>query len=307
MHPFFIRNRMQDYIDDLLTQNEKEDFEQAIQFHSDLQNELVELQEQRKLLKEYGQIQAPEHLSAKILEEIDSPRVTRNGANNNLWFVFGIVVASVFFYVVIPQSPDTELTTPTEIDNAQIFPIPNDIVLPTKPSVIDRDSTVVEPIPDIVEYAPEPVVEKSRQNKSSNESHKEEKKQSNQVTFVIDPPAEAYVADWEVIETKKKSKRSSPSSKYYKIRQAESNVLFALEKIAKSSNGRLENTTGSLLKPTMLSEQNNFRKAVIVVPLVELNVVDQKLRQIGAKYNRDSVIKKNGKAIFPVEVTYKFY
>ena len=59
MNPFFIRNRLQDYIDDDLSPSERHEFEQGIQNHPELQLELQTLQEQRQLLKTHGQFNAP--------------------------------------------------------------------------------------------------------------------------------------------------------------------------------------------------------------------------------------------------------
>jgi len=289
MNPFFIRNRLQDYIDEDLSPSERNDFERAIQDHPELQQELQDLQNQKRLLQQHGQNTAPDYLAEQILSKIDAlPAPTQRAANNNLWFLVATAVASVTLFLIIPQNSNKTFQTQITVENAQI--IPNDIILPKSQTV--SEEPIVEDEPSRIENTKPP---------STKPAKKKTKNLSG--TFIIDSP---YREDWEgeVIELK-----SHPDidSNAYQIRLAEENILFALSDIAIAAGGQMNDNKGNRITPTPLTYERGFRQLNIIVPVDKAQGVDQKLRQLGAIFRHQSVSSQNGQAIFPVEVTYKFY
>jgi hypothetical protein len=294
MNRFFIRNRIQDYLDNNLSPAERSDFENGIVHHPDLQQELDDLIKQQSLLLEYGSHTAPDHLAEQILSSIDGLPATRvTSANNNHWFFLSTVAIAALLFLIIPNRAENQMEPPKNVNNASVFPLPNDIVLPKR--------TVLEIKPQNVEK------QSSRGSKKVPEKATTNTQKTNpKVVFRIDTPDQPYVADWEgeVIEL-----NSSTKAEYeaYQIRHAEENALFVLAQIATVSGGSLLTLKGKAVEPSLLTYENGFRKLNIVVPIENLNLVDQKLRQLGAVYRQQSVTSTNGQAIFPVEVTYKFY
>ena len=59
MNAFFIKNRLQDYVDDTLSAETKAEIDQAIIHHPELLEELKQLQQQRSLMLDHGQEMAP--------------------------------------------------------------------------------------------------------------------------------------------------------------------------------------------------------------------------------------------------------
>jgi len=292
---FFIRNRLQDYLDNNLSLAERSDLEKGIVNHPDLQQELDDLIKQRSLLLEYGKQTAPDHLKEQILSSIDALPLTRTTpANNNHWFFLSTVAVAALLFIIIPDRTENQVEPPKNVTNASVIPLPNDIVLP-KRTVLENKQQKIE------EQAPSKDTKKVSEKAEPNP-----KKKSPTIVFRIDTPDKPYIPDWEgeVIELS-----SSTQAEYeaYQIKQAEENALFVLTQIATNSSGSLQTLKGKVVEPKLLTYENGFRKLNIVVPIENLNIVDQKLRQLGAVYRQQSVSSSNGQAIFPIEVTYKFY
>ena len=93
----------------------------------------------------------------------------------------------------------------------------------------------------------------------------------------------------------------------YLIRLAEDDILFRLEEISQRYNGSMLTMSGTRLNAFALTPENGFRRLKILVPVEHANPVDQQLRQLGAIFRQNSVNAEGGYAVFPIEITHKFY
>ena len=70
MNKFLLRNRIQDYVDNELSETEKREVEQALHQHPDVMEEITLYQDQRERLLTTGPLQAPSKLLDNILIEV---------------------------------------------------------------------------------------------------------------------------------------------------------------------------------------------------------------------------------------------
>ena len=305
MNAFLLKNRIHDYIDGELTADERREFESALVDHPDLIEEIETLQQQRNSMLELGQVQAPEHLLANILAEVETVPTAANQPRGVQYTPFILAAAVVLFaWIAIPSVRNEHTTMPANVKGAQlILPTVNAIQLP-ETSPIEEANKHLEELSSKSETKPTSSLPKSTPSPSA--SPKQKTKQQRNPTFVIKTPDTPYVAEWEdghLIEVSQNT--FAPDA--FQFRKAPAKLLFTLEKLATAYNGQLKSSNGEAFSTVELTNFSPRAKCELWVPTEHVAIVNQKLTEMGGQFFDETIQQSNGFAIFKIDARYEYY
>lgn len=307
MNPFFVRNRIQRYLDHELSEQERLEMEQALEEHPNILEEVQELEAQRLFLSEYGIKKAPKDLLTNILDEIEEEPLPiptkRTAANNFRWYLLS-AVALALFAVFLPSNPTKKLDQEINVKSARSLPIPNIIELPPREPAKTERTAPAKTTTETTSKTPK--TESTTSTKNTTRSPRSSRPQ--QLNFVIGTPENPYAATWEETTThtiEPVISKAHPDS--YQIRMAPEDILFRLQSLAQSTGGQLISAKGKTLSPFHLNSENGFQTVKIVVPQENYSTIDENLRQLGGTTSLETLPIENGQVSFPIVVYYQFY
>lgn len=311
MNEFFIKNRLHDYVDSALSAETKSEIDQAIIDHPELLKELEQMQEQRSMMLDHGQTQAPSHMLENIWAQLESepiPAANQSPSTNSLWIWSGAIAVVMLAWWLIPHNPlPTESSEPL-VKGAQSIPILNPVQLPTTSPIEQsqkQHSTDVEPvvpiddIPEIIEIEENSLQQKTPKRPTNVKSQ----------TFVIQTPDAPYFAEYEqdvhIIEIEGEHPEHDES--YFAFSFAPSNILHQLNALAIAHNGLLLSMDGDQLTPYNLSATTPIASVELHIPVSKVSKANDELRQLGGRFSGETIDEINGYGVFKIQLNHQNY
>ena len=309
MNKFLLKNRLHDYVDGELTLEERREMESALPQHPDLLKEIEEIQTQRNLMLEIGSVAAPSGLLENILKEVDTiPKVANKPRSNQYLPFVAVITAALFAWIIIPSTQSVNKEVPPELKGAQVLlPTVNSITLP-KTSPIEEAHKHLQQLEKANEHNN---VQKAPPNNTTVPSTPTKTKarkstSTKHPTFVIKTPDSPYVPEWEeghIIEVTEAE--FAPDA--FQFKSAPANILIQLDKLATSVEGSMKATNGTPFSAVELTNYSPRAKCELWVPIDAVNVVNQKLTEMGGQFFDETIQQSDGYAIFKIDVRYKYY
>jgi anti-sigma factor RsiW len=332
MDPFFASNRLSDYLDGHLSEEESADIAAAIASDASLRAEYESLKRAVTMLRTHGPSTAPDGFHDTLMEHIGAER--RPGVLVQLRAAFrqvplealALAAAAVIVVVVLldPSAPSDGAPTIVDARGGAVAPISDiepaaDLSLPTASASAAPAAPVAAPPP--------------RQQVAPSIAQKPK----------MTPPTEAYVPDWEKPALPVASTPDTPpiptddlggsadsfdsmddinvtpdeltggvqaevSTPYeYRISLSDAEVLFSLQQLAQSAGGRLLDHLGEPLSARSLTAEQNYARVQLVVPPGRAEQIHTRLKELGGR----AVMPANGTPLygaqyvaFVIEVSY---
>lgn len=296
MNPLFARNRISDYLDNELSEQEIEQFESALESSEALRKEVAAIKNSIQLLKQTGPAQAPPDFMDNILATIQTTSVEplRKGklqTNTFLWPTL-IAAAALFTIIVIPDAPVAppaahmggilEITQPKPLD------LP--VNAPSAYELLENHQPVIQP---------QTVSEAASVTSPETTTESPTKRTTPSVSFIPETP---YVPEWE--EKSEPINMPENVDDSYMFRFASADVLFTLQALAHRYSGSLLDENKNKLEPYQLNNDNNFARVHLIVPFDQWMVVDEALRHLDAEFGHQLRIEGDNATLFIVEATY---
>ncbi len=301
MNEFFIKNRLHDYADNTLTTKEKIDIDIALPKHPELMRELKEIQDLRESLIEKGSLKAPDNLFDSILLQTETiPLPSANSNWPSFFSASGLAAAVILIgWFLIPQNPNPKPENQSLIKAAQTVPSINVISIPTS-SPIEQVEVDKE---DVLSEKPQ----KSPSEPSAKDYPQNNTNKKSKTTYVIPSPETPYFSPVEEdvyqlnIDV---GTTQTVSPEMVTISFAHYRLLFTLQSLAQSNNGRLLSSDGGVLNPFDLSSETPSVRISIEVPESNVSKVYDELRQQGGSYLTESTNQNQEIRLIDIDVRF---
>ena len=330
MDSFFASNRLSDYIDGQLTDEEAAEVAAALDADPALRAEHDAMRHAVGLLRKHGPATAPPDLHANIMAQVGQQ--PRTGVVVQLRDFFrqipleAVALAAAALIVVVvlldPSAPTDGAPSMVDARGGAIGINPDieaagDLDLPT------ASASPTAPAPRTEAPPPPARTKEAVAQKPSLDAKKRG----------ITPPSEAYVPDWERQEqvplpettgsdsedTKGAETASTADTMSdinvtpdeltggvkvdvatpyeYRITLSDAEVLFSLQQLAQSAEGRLLDSGGSAMVARSLTEEQNYARVQLVVPPGKADQVHKRLKELGGR----AVLPTNGTPLYGAE------
>jgi len=304
MDPFFAKNRLSDYLDGQLSDEEAAEVRRALEEDTALREDFESLSATVSLLRKHGPTTAPDGFHERVMAQVSAQPTGRLVVLRNFFRQVPVeaiaLAAAAVLVIVIVGNPGNDIAgpalspPPVEVKGgaaapqARIMPS-QDLELPlglSEPVAAPATSTA-PPRPEVVS------------------------KPKTLQKVAVEPPPEAYVAEWEQQDTTdayaagEKSPGSATAETddvpdtprelfgglsaetatpyQYRITLGDAQVLYSLEQLAQRTSGRLLDSSGSPLSAHPLNVEENFMRVQLVVPPGQADTVHEWLKSLGAK------------------------
>lgn len=336
MDPFFASNRLSDYIDGQLSDEEAAEIARALDTNPALRAEYDAMQQAVSLLRTHGPTTAPPDFHANVMAAVGAQG--RPGVVVQLRDFFrqvpleavALAAAAIIVVVVLldPSAPpDDGAPAMVDVRGGAVAPIAD--IEPAADFTLPSASASAQPAPA---PAPAPAAEAKPSPSTSLASKLEG----------IETPKEAYVPDWErkaeipMPTTEPEPEPASATTEdagadamenvkvtpdeltggvqadvatpyEYRITLGDADVLFSLQQLAQSAEGRLLDHRGEPMAARALTEEQNYARVQLVVPPGKAEQVHARLKELGGR----AVMPANGTPLygaqyvaFVIEVSY---
>ena len=248
--------------------------------------------------------EAPASIMENVLAEIsaDPHQEKATAANNNIWVGVIAVAACALIWMITTSPPATQSAQPSL---ANPLPDINPIVLPTG-SAIERHQHIKKQQAFEKEVLEAPTRSATKASKKANATTKI----PSALNQKIRPPSEPLTASWEqglekeIEVSTMLSHLEQAEMEAIQFRLAPANMLFLLEAITTEHGGQMLDSSQRSLKPYSLSNEQNFQRLELLVAPSEADTVVGKLRQLGGQFRQNSLERRAGKAVIPIEVSH---
>ena len=254
MNAFFIKNRLQDYVDDTLSAETKAEIDQAIIHHPELLEELKQLQQQRSLMLDHGQEMAPPQMLEDIWSRLESepiPAANQPAPSQSWWIWGGAVVAVMLVWWLVPHNPIEKESSQVMVKGAQSIPTLNPVQLPTTSPIEQSNQQRTADVSPVVPLDDTPEIIEVKEPETKRQNTKPTLPKSGQ-TFVIQTPDTPYFAEHEqdvhIIEVEGDHHEHDES--YFSFAFAPSDILHQLHTLAIRHDGQLLSKEAQLTPTT---------------------------------------------------------
>lgn len=286
MDPFFARNRLSAYIDGALSEREAAELADAIASDEALREEYEAMRQAVGLLRREGPTRAPTGFHARVLGAVEGEPMPAGTVVRlrQLWNripleAVALAAAAAVVVLVIQGRPDPEAA-----DDA-----------PTE-ALADKDAGVPPPPP--LRQDPSPPAEGGSAAPAAPAARPAASLEAERASVPAAAPAaaptpvspksqqksaglEPYVASWE--KGGAGSSDGGLATTYgYRLRISSPEVLFNLSSIAENAGGEVRDGAGRLLKPRLLTQDDDYEQTLLAVPLAEADSVRGHLEALGS-------------------------
>ena len=278
MDPFFARNRLSAYLDGALTEREASEIAEAIAADPSLRSEYEAMKTAVEMLRREGPTRAPSGFHARVLGAVETepaPSGTivrlQRAWNRVPLEAVALAAAAAVVVLVIQGRPEPEATeadvASTVAAKSEDAPSPPPLRDPA--SAIEADPgrravvapTLAAPTKAAAEAAQPPVPKPGGRSAASQ--------------------AEPYVASWE--KGGAGSADAGLATTYgYRLRITSPEVLFSLSSIAETAGGEVRDSGGRVLKPRLLTREDDYEQTLLAVPLAQAESVRGHLEALGS-------------------------
>lgn len=309
MNKFLLRNRIQDYVDNELSETEKQEVEQALAQHPDVMEEITMYQDLRERLLTTGTLQAPSNLLDNILLEVAQKPISANQPRSGSYLPhLLLIVAGFSLWFLIPDNP-TPIVDTTPVKGAQTFPTANPVQLPSASPIEEANKHLAslekkvdtQGITETIDTEDIPAEISTPTVKPTTPS-----KKNSSPTFVIQTPDTPYVPQWEGEQVITVGE-STFDPEAFQFKSAPANLLFTLDNLAKEHQGTLRTSKEQIFSPVELTNFFPRAKCEIWVPTEHVEAINTQLTALGGQFFDDTIRQTSGFAIFKIDVRYQYY
>jgi len=274
MNQFFARNRLSEYLDGTLSEEEHREVQQSLENDPALYAEYLDLKEAVDMLNNFGMISPPRDLTSTIMDQLEQEEQVKEKVVHLSFTRFAPLVAiaaAIVLVVIGGMSPEktSDQTMAAGITNTP--PQSRPIQLPKNLSeTLFTQQTITKP--EIQKSTPEPTKPILTQKTKSVQQPPQAKKQDIRIEpLVVDQPI---------------SRTENP----YLLYMNDPEILFKLKTLAEENNSILSQRDGTAFTPYKM----NGGKATQVVTLTanpdKIEGIEATLRQLGAEFHQFSSV-----------------
>ena len=276
MNQFFARNRLSEYLDGTLSEEEHREVQQALENDPELYAEYLDLKDAVDMLNNLGMISPQRDLTSAIMDQLDQEEQVENNVVHVSFKRFApliAIAAAIVLIVIGGMSPEktSDQTMAAGITNTP--PQSRPIQLPKNLSeTLFTQQTITEPeTPKSTKEPTEPVLTKKTQKVQK--PAPTQKQEIRIQPLVVDQPI---------------SRTENP----YLLYMDDPEILFKLKKLAEENNSILSQRDGTAFTPYKM----NGGKATQVVTLTanpdKIEGIEATLRQLGAEFHQFSSVQE---------------
>ena len=318
MDPFFAKNRLSDYLDGQLSDDEAAEVRRALEEDAELREAFESLSATVSLLRKHGPTTAPDGFHERIMAQVSAQPTGRLVVLRNFFRQVPVeaiaLAAAAVLVIVIVGNPGNDIAgpalSPPPVEVKGGAAAPQARIMPSQD--LNLPLSLSEPVEEVATPASKPRPEAVSKTRTLQK-------------VAVEPPPEAYVAEWEQQDT---TDAYAPVAKpqgaalaesddvpdtprelfgglstetatpyQYRIALGDAQVLYSLEKLAQSTGGRLLDSSGSPLRPHPLNVEENFMKVQLVVPPGQAEAVHSWLKGLGGKAS----LQESGSRLYGAE------
>lgn len=314
MDAFFARNRLSAYLDGELDSAEAQQVEEALARDPELRAEFERIRLAVELLRGHGVVDAPAGFAERVRERVAAEPMPSRWAlpfralRAEVWLVAAAALLVVGYVGLQDREPE-----PTEgsVEVAQVTPpgdAPEERILKSEPEA--ALPAPVEPSPREQSLAPNSQdawsTVKNDGSLAAPATPEEPIRQSKKAAPAPEAGKQAWYPEWEQPEAQTGAAEQtlySPAPFRYRLQSNDDQVLNQLAALAQSLDGHLEDKSGRVLSPYLMSD-GDMRDVRIVVPSYNTASLAQKLRELGEVdtiVSKDTTLVKPGTPV-PVQI-----
>jgi hypothetical protein len=290
LNPFFIENKLQDYLDEELSESDRAFVEEGLDRFPELQLKLEELIETRALLRKELLCEPPADLLNKIELAVQQEPQPKRDLSRPILF---LVAAALLVVFMLPEEKQTWSNDLSSAQGIQAKPI---------------DLPLLEEVVAIEPESATPPVEKSipvlhKQKKATSKrarvgtlrSNPAEKSveiyipQDDQAAF---DAADSYLNMQEAVQSNSK------------LQTEDSNLLYLLKEEANKINISIRTPSKKSFTPYPLSQERPFQLLQLEFAPEQFNSVSELMTKFGGSLRQPTTTQETGMMIAEVEVAY---
>ncbi|MDP6935308.1 MAG: hypothetical protein QGG40_20480 [Myxococcota bacterium] len=301
MNSFFARNRLSAFIDGDLSRRDRVDVARAIEQDSALRSEYEALHNAVQVLRRYGPCDPPAGFATRVGTELLDVSPGARGGIRRAWARFPpegralLVVAMILGLVLLGRQSDD---APLAMGEGDELPT---VVSTEESDRLEPGSMDEESESALAELVPEDSPPPARPDASGSVT-----KIADAMPLQASATAKPRPRTGNTPASQSTPARDIPEGSPYRIEGRDGAILKHLASIASQAGGHLQDTRGQAMNIRLLTVEDNFARARLVIPRDNTAEVESSLsRQSLAAQGRPSPSSDGTSDIFHVEVTFQ--
>ena len=299
LDPFFVENRLQDYLDGELNEEEVAFVEAGLQKYPDLQIQLEALRYSKDIFRSELMVEPPEHLLSQIEAAVEEEPAQVKSYQVPMLI---LVAAAVLLIFLIPENDNQWSKDVASAQSIQATPIdlPLDIIEDSIPNEKISLPTIEKPKLDI---------KSPTQDKTASKTPRKQKTQKRKVRLYSSdtPVAEIYIPDDEKDAYAAADNYLSAKQdlqEHSKIQTTNTNLLYDLQKSAQEQGFVVLTPNNKNLKPYVLSQDRPFQIITLQFRSEQWSAVNQMVTNMGGTVGFSSAELQQGDNSIDIEISY---
>ena len=299
LDPFFVENRLQDYLDGELNKEEMAFVEAGLQKYPDLQIQLEALRYSKDIFRSELMVEPPEHLLSQIEAAVEEEPAQVKSYQVPMLI---LVAAAVLLIFLIPENDNQWSKDVASAQSIQATPI-------DLPLDITEDSTPNEKLSLPAIEKPKLDIKSPAQDKAASKTPRKPKTQKRKVKldssdtpvaeiYIPDDEKDAYAAADNYLSAKQDLQEHS------KIQTTNTNLLYDLQKSAQEQGFVVLTPNNKTLEPYVLSQDRPFQIITLQFRSEQWSAVNQMVTNMGGAVGFSSAELQQGDNSIDIEISY---